>query len=183
MKTLVRSLIFLLVALWLGGVLFFPVVAWAAFGALPDTHMAGTVARLCLHTLHIEGLVAGFLLLVLLPIAGAIHAYRRSTLAPVGATLAMLALTAYSQYSVMLRMEVDRLAVGGSIDAAAITDPHRIDFNRLHSVSVRLETGVLAAGLLLVLLLAREPQASSPLTDGAPHVNEPASERPLVSTL
>ena len=156
MKTLLRTLILLLVTLWLGGVLFFPVVAWAAFSSLPDTHTAGTVARLCLHTLHVEGLIAGLLLLGLLLFAGFTSPRRRSTLGPVGATLTMLALTAFSQYSVMPRMEVDRLAVGGSIDAAAPSDPHRIDFNQLHTLSVRLETGVLAAGLVLVFLLARE---------------------------
>ena len=195
MKTLVRALILLLVSLWLGGVLFFPVVAWAAFSTLPDTHTAGTVARLCLHTLHLEGLGAGSLLLLLLLIAGAMSAERRQTVAPVCATLAMLALTAFSQYSVMPRMEVDRLAVGGSIDAASPADPHRIDFNRLHTVSVRLETGVLAAGLLLVLLLAREPRPASPLIDRADSRNRPrnrpqdtpgntpAGEQPLVPSL
>ncbi len=155
MKTLVRAIILLLVTLWVGGVLFFPVVAWAAFGTLPDTHAAGTVVRLCLHTLHAEGLISGALLLILLPAAGAIRAYERRVAGPVCATLAMLALTAFSQYSIMPRMEWDRLAVGGSVDAAPANDPRRIDFNRLHVVSVRVEGGVLVAGVLLILMLAR----------------------------
>jgi hypothetical protein len=155
MKTLLRAIILLLVVLWLGGVLFFPVVAWAAFSTLPDTHTAGTVARLCLHTLHAEGLVAGGILILLLLLAGAVKAYGRTVAGPVAATLAMLALTAFSQYSIMPRMEVDRLAVGGSIDAAPATDAHRMDFNRLHIASERIESGVLVAGFLLVLMLAR----------------------------
>jgi hypothetical protein len=155
MKTLLRALILLLVALWVGGVMFFPVVAWAAFSTLPDTHVAGTVARLCLHVLHAEGLGAGILLVVLLLVAAAAGAYGRTVLGPVAATLAMLALTAFSQYSIMPRMEVDRLAVGGSIDRAPANDPRRLDFNRLHVASERVEGGVLVAGLLLILMLAR----------------------------
>jgi hypothetical protein len=69
----------------------------------------------------------------------------------------MLALTAFSQYSIMPRMEVDRLAVGGAIDAAPVNDPHRLDFNRLHVASTRVEGGVLVAGVLLIVMLSRPP--------------------------
>ena len=155
MKTLLRAIILLLVTLWVGGVLFFPVVAWAAFTTLPDTHTAGAVVALCLRTLHVEGLVAGGLLLVLLLAGGALGAYGRTVLGPVCLTLAMLALTAFSQYSIIPSMERDRLAVGGSIDAAPPSDPHRVEFNRLHVASVRVEGGVLIAGVLLILMLAR----------------------------
>ena len=155
MKTLLRAVILLLVTLWVGGVLFFPVVAWAAFRTLPDTHVAGTVARLCLHMLHAEGLVAGGLLVVLLLVAGVLKAYGRTVVGPVCATIAMLALTGFSQYSIMPRMEVDRLAVGGAIDAAPASDARRMDFNRLHVASERVEGGVLVAGVLLIVMLAR----------------------------
>jgi hypothetical protein len=157
MKTLLRAVILLLVTLWVGGVLFFPVVAATAFSTLPDTHVAGTVVRLCLRTLHAEGLFSGALLVVLLLIAGALRAYERTVVGPVSATLAMLALTAFSQYSIMPRMEVDRLAVGGAIDAAPVNDPHRLDFNRLHVASTRVEGGVLVAGVLLIVMLSRPP--------------------------
>ena len=141
--------------------MFFPVVASAAFSTLSDTHAAGTIVRLCLHTLHAEGLVAGTLLVILLLVAGASRAYGRSLIGSVAVTLVMLALTAFSQYSIMPRMEVDRLAVGGSIDAAPSTDPQRMDFNHLHSLSERVEEGVLFAGLVLILLLAL-PQSELP---------------------
>jgi hypothetical protein len=156
-KTLLRAIILLLIVLWLGGVMFFPVVAWAAFSTLPDTHTAGMVVRLCLHTLHVEGLVAGTLLLVLLLVAGAVRAYGRSVVLPVVATVLMLAFTCFSQFSIMPRMEADRLAVGGSIDAAPESDGHRVDFDRLHALSVKVEEGVLGAGLVLVLLVSLRP--------------------------
>src|SRR5277367_4756253 len=66
MKTLLRALILALIVLWLGGVMFFPVVAATAFSSLTDTHAAGTIVGKCLRILHYEGLFAGTFLIVLL---------------------------------------------------------------------------------------------------------------------
>jgi len=77
MKTLLRALILLLLVLWLGGVMFFPVVAASAFGTTTDTHLAGTIVRKSLLALHYEGLFAGSLLVVLLLIAQATRALCR----------------------------------------------------------------------------------------------------------
>lgn len=154
MKTLLRVLITLLLVLWLGGVLFFPAVAWIAFSVLP-VPQAGLVVRQCLLTLHTEGLSAGSLLLLLLLGAGAVRAYGRSTTGPLLCTVAMLLLTGFSQWSVMPRMEADRLAVGGDIGKVPAADPHRVNFNQLHRVSEELEEGVLVAGMLMIVLLAR----------------------------
>ena len=41
MRTLVRTFILLAVVLWLGGLMFFPIVAAISFTHLPDTHAAG----------------------------------------------------------------------------------------------------------------------------------------------
>jgi hypothetical protein len=161
-KTLLRSAVLLLVTLWLGGVMFFPVVAAVSFGSLPDAHAAGTVARLCLLALHKEGLVAGCALLVLLLPAGAVGAYGsrgvRAVAGPLAVTLVMLLLTAFSQFSIIPRMERLRLGVGGDMAAVAGTDPARQEFDRLHRASVIVEEGVLVAGLILIVLLAREPR-------------------------
>lgn len=157
MRTLLRGLVQVLVALWVGGILFFPVVAYIAFRSLRDTHTAGTIARQCLHTLHVEGLIAGLLLIPLLLIGGVAGAYGRRIIGPVTLTLVMLGLTAFSQYSIMPRMEQDRLRSGGRIDATAPNDASRLDFERLHVASERVEAGVLVAGLLLILMLARAP--------------------------
>src|SRR5579885_1996468 len=73
MKTLLRALILLLVVLWLGGVMFFPIVAATAFSSLPDTHAAGTIVGKCLRILHYEGLFAGVLIIVLLAVAPLRH--------------------------------------------------------------------------------------------------------------
>jgi hypothetical protein len=156
MKTLLRTLISVAVVVWLGGLLFFPIVAWAAFSHLPDTHAAGSVVGACLRVLHQEGLFAGTLLVVLLAAASLSGMYPRQVLrGPLLMVAAMLLLTAYSQFSIIPRMEAYRVAAGGAIDSAPADDPNRQGFNRLHNQSTHVEEGVMAAGLLLVILLAR----------------------------
>lgn len=153
MKTLLRAIILFLVVLWLGGVLFFPVVAAAAFGTTNDTHLAGTIVRKCLLALHYEGLIAGALIALLLLVAQALGAFRRVAPAVV-VTLVMLALTAFSQFWIIPKMESYRIAAGGAIDVSARTDPNTAAFNKLHALSERVEQGVLLGGLVLVVLLA-----------------------------
>src|SRR5271170_2511994 len=154
MRTLLRSLIWLLLVLWLGGVTYFPIVAAAAFSSTADTHLAGTIVRKCLLTLHYEGMVAGALIIVLLLIAQATGALRRRVLAPVIVTLIMLGLTAFSQFWIIPKMEGYRIAAGGVIDAVDRADPNRVAFNKLHGWSTKLEEGVLLGGVLVVFLLA-----------------------------
>src|SRR5271168_3940848 len=154
MRTLLRALILLLVVLWLGGVMFFPVVAASAFSSIADTHVAGTIVRKCLLALHYEGLFAGALIVVLLLIAQAAGALRRSVIAPVVVTLIMLGLTAFSQFWIIPKMEGYRIAAGGAIDAVDRSDPNRVAFNKLHGWSTTVEEGVLLGGVVLVFLLA-----------------------------
>jgi hypothetical protein len=154
MKTLIRSLLLLFVTLWLGAVMFFPFVAYFAFSTTSDTHVAGTIVRKCLIALHYEGLLAGALIVVLLLVARSMKALPRNVIAPVAVTMIMLALTAFSQFSIIPRMERYRLAAGGAIDAVGLDDPNHVAFNRLHKTSTTVEEGVLAAGIVLVVLLA-----------------------------
>lgn len=155
MKILLRSLILLLVVLWLGGVMFFPVVAGTAFGSLPDVHAAGTVVGKCLRILHYEGFGAGILLILLLLASHRVRAYAHHVAAPIVVVVIMLGLTCYSQFSIIPRMDTYMAAAGGSIDAVPLNNPNRIAFNRLHSESEYVEEGVLVAGIVLVILLAR----------------------------
>jgi hypothetical protein len=154
LKTAIRAIILLLIVLWIGGVLFFPIVAASAFSSLSDTHAAGTIVAKCLRILHYEGLVSGALIVVLLLVAQAVKAVPKSVIAPVVITLIMLALTAFSQFSIIPRMENYRIAAGGSIDAVSPSNPNRIAFNKLHETSVRVEEGVLVGGIVLVVLMA-----------------------------
>lgn len=154
MKIAIRALIMLLVVLWLGGVMFFPVVAASAFGSISDTHIAGTIVAKCLRILHYEGLFSGALIVLLLLLAQVMRALPRSVAAPVVITLIMLGLTAYSQFSVIPRMERDRMAEGGAINLMDRDNPNTVDFNQLHGVSEKVEEGVLLGGIALVVLLS-----------------------------
>ena len=65
---------------------------------------------------------------------------------------AMLALTLFSQMSVIPRMESDRLSLGGDVTAVSKDNPVRHDFDRLHSLSVNLEGAVLICSFVLIAL-------------------------------
>jgi hypothetical protein len=157
MKTLIRTLILLALIVWLGGEIFFPLVAQAAFTTLaPDTHAAGQIVGGLLRTLHQMGLVCGVVLLALLALAPAWGVFQsRLMLAPMGLLVAMLALTSYSQFGIIPAMERDRqLAVGGIVDNLALADPARVDFDKLHHRSTTVEGAVLLMGIAVVGLLA-----------------------------
>ena len=116
----------------------------------------GRSSASCLRILHQEGLFAGVLLIVLFVAASVTGLYPRQVLrAPLAMVVVMLALTAYSQFSIIPRMETYRIAAGGVIDAVPPSDPNREAFNRLHNQSTHVEEGVMLAGLVLVVLLAR----------------------------
>jgi hypothetical protein len=157
MKTLLRTLLYLALIVWLGAEIFFPIVAAITFGTLrPDTHTAGMIVGQLLRILHGMGLVSGMIALALLALAAARNVYKpRTVLAPMALILLMAAFTLYSQFAIIPAMERDRIAAGGVIDAADLNNPSRIDFNRLHGRSMKAEEMILLLGLATVVLLAR----------------------------
>jgi hypothetical protein len=149
---------------WLGGEIFFPVVAAITFGQLaPNAHDAGQIVGALLRILHSMGLVCGLALLALLALASAWGVFKpRSQLAPMAVVAVMLGLTAYSQYGIIPAMERDRLsAPGGVIYRLELTDPARVDFDRLHHRSTSVEGAVVLLGLALVALVAGAETAAS----------------------
>jgi MFS family permease len=161
MKTLIRTLIVLALIVWLGGEIFFPFVAQAAFSTLAaDTHAAGQIVGGLLRTLHQMGLVCGVVLLALLVLAPAWGVFAsRLTLAPMAVLVLMLGLTSYSQFGIIPAMERDRAAAGdvtagGVTDAVIHDNPARMDFDRLHHRSTTVEGAVLLLGIALVGLLS-----------------------------
>ena len=157
MKTLLRTIVWLALVVWLGGLLFFPFTAFAAFSTLTDTHAAGTIVAKCIDVLHHEGFVAGAVIVVVLGIGYFLRSFRMSTVTlGVVVTLLMLGCTAWSQYRIIPRMERDRIAAGGAIDAVPKTDPRHVDFDRLHNLSTDVEEAVMIGGFVLLILLARD---------------------------
>jgi hypothetical protein len=154
MKTLLRSIVWLALAIWLGGEFFLVVAAIAAFNATPDPHIAGTIVASCLRTLHHEGLFCGGLIVLLLALGRLLRMYRSSANAGIIVTLVMMGLTALSQFWIIPRMETYRIAAGGAIEAVPASNPNRAGFDRLHKVSVDVEEGVMLGGVILVFLIA-----------------------------
>jgi len=146
---------------WVGGLAFFAfVVAPVAFHRLPSAHEAGLVVGGTLVILHWIGLIGG----ALFCLATATLWFRAEVPARVGFALEMvlagimLIVTAYSQFRILPAMEQDRIAAGGAIETADVSSPARIDFERLHVLSERLEGLVFFCGVGVILVLARESQ-------------------------
>ena len=156
MKTLLRTLLYLALIVWLGAEIFFPVVAAITFGTLQGaTHTAGTIVGELLRIVHGIGIVSGLVLLALLALAPAWHIYKpRTVLAPMVLVVLMLGCTVYSQYGIIPAMERDRIAAGGEIDTTDFTNPNTIHFNKLHNRSERIEGVILLLGITTVVLVA-----------------------------
>ncbi|HTW78880.1 MAG TPA: DUF4149 domain-containing protein [Terracidiphilus sp.] len=156
MKTLLRTLLYFALIVWLGAEIFFPVVAAITFTALqPDTHAAGTIVGHLLRILHGIGLVSGVVALGLLALAPAWNIYKpRTVLAPMILVLMMMLCTAYSQYIVIPAMERDRIAAGGAIVTGDTASPYTVDFNRLHNRSEHIEMAILLLGVGTVVTVA-----------------------------
>jgi len=67
---------------------------------------------------------------------------------------AMIALTLVSMFAISNRMLALRNDMG-FIDNVPQDDPRRVEFNRLHEWSTRLESGVLLLGLSVIFLTSR----------------------------
>jgi hypothetical protein len=150
-----RFLMLLSLIVWLGGMIFFVVLAPTLFSVLPTRHLAGSVVAPMLTKLHWMGIVSGITFLISSMI------YSRST-SGVAHPLAlrhlmiyaMLVLTIISQFGISPKMAALRASMA-EIDSVAVTNSARVQFNALHAWSTRLESGVLLLGLAVVYLTAR----------------------------
>jgi Domain of unknown function (DUF4149) len=157
MKTLLRTLLYLALIVWLGAEIFFPIVAAVTFSTLQaDTHTAGTIVGHLLRILHGIGMVSGLVALALLALAPAWGIYKpRAVLAGMILILLMLVCTVYSQYGIIPAMERDRMAAGGAIDVQDGTNPAVAHFNMLHNRSEHVEMVILALGIATVVVVAK----------------------------
>ena len=146
-----RYLMLLSLVVWIGGLIFFAfVLAPTAFQVLPSTHLAGNVVGRALGKLHWIAIVSGivFLLSSLLysrVIDGTAHAFAMRHIL----ICLMLALTIFSQFWIIPRMDMLRAQVG-DFSAVPLTDPARVQFDVLHVWSTRVEVAVLLLGLIVV---------------------------------
>ena len=154
MSSLLRAIEFLSLSVWLGSDVFLSfVVAPGAFRILSTRDQAGAMVGYALGAMHIGGVICG-LVLVLARIART--KTFASLLTPAAlCVLAMIALTAISQFTVSPKMAALRVQMG-SIQATAADSPLLLEFERLHRISVSLESGVLLAGIAAMYLMVRE---------------------------
>ncbi|HLZ39593.1 MAG TPA: DUF4149 domain-containing protein [Candidatus Sulfotelmatobacter sp.] len=150
-----RFVMFLSLVVWIGGLIFFAfVLAPTAFQVLPDTHLAGNVVGRALGKLHWIAIVSGIVflfssLLYSRLTGGTAHVFAiRNVL-----IVLMLALTLFSQFWIIPRMDTLRASVG---DFAKVTidNPARVQFDALHVWSTRVEGAVLLLGLVAVYMTA-----------------------------
>ena len=150
-----RFLMLLSLIVWLGGLIFFPVVAQTAFSVLPSRHLAGLIVGRSLGVLHWMGVISGFVFLASSLFynrltSGAAHVFGGRHLL----ICIMLVLTLISQFAIIPRMDTLRAAIPGEIDSVPPDNPARMQFDALHVWSTRLEGGVLLLGLVVAYLTA-----------------------------
>ena len=152
--TTLRFMLLLCLTIWIGALIFFPVVAQTSFSVLPSAHLAGLVVRNTLIDLHWMGLVTGIVFLVCSMIDNRVTVgrWRIFALSHILVTV-MLALTAISQFAVIPRMDVLRITAG-EISVLPASNPIRVEFDSLHAWSTRIEMMVLALGLLALYSVA-----------------------------
>jgi uncharacterized protein DUF4149 len=150
-----RFFMVLSLIVWLGGIVFFPVVAQTAFSVLPTRHLGGLVVARSLGILHWMGIVSGVVFL-----ASSLLYSRLSSGSAQGfgarnvLVCLMLALTLISQFGIIPRMDALRASIG-EIDSVPVDNPIRLQFDALHHWSTRLESGVMLLGLVTAYLVAR----------------------------
>ena len=154
--SVVRYLMLLSLVIWIGGLIFFAfVLAPTVFTVLPTRQLAGNVVNRSLTIMHWIGITCGLVFTVTSMIDsrivnGVAQPFALRNLI----VYAMLILTLVSMFGVASRMLELRQQMG-VIDDVPQDNPLRVEFNRLHHWSTRIETSVLVLGLALLYLTSR----------------------------
>jgi uncharacterized membrane protein len=154
--SLLRFLMVLSLVVWIGGIIFFAfVLAPTAFtipGVLPDTHLAGNVVGRALGKLHWIAIFAGVVFLITSLLYSSLTQGTAQPFAMRHVLIClMLALTLFSQFWIIPRMDTLRASVG-DFASVPLNNPARVQFDALHVWSTRVEGAVLLLGLVAVFL-------------------------------
>jgi uncharacterized membrane protein len=156
MTNVLRFLQVFALGTWVGSIFYFSAaVAPAAFRVLQDQDKAGLLVEFTLRRLHSLGVVAGVIFLIASAVlAMSAEASGKALLLPVAGVVLMLILTVISQHVVIRRMtQLRRQMV--SVAATPHDNPLRVEFDRLHQWSVRLEGSVLLIGFAALIPTVR----------------------------
>jgi len=155
MKNTFRFVQFLALGTWVGSIIYFiAVVTRGAFAVLTRDE-AGLLVGFTISGLHQLGEIAAILFIVAaVALEPSLKAFVRP--ATIG-VLIMFILTLFSQHAVLPRIDALRRDMV-SVDSTPSNDPRRAEFDRLHTISVDLESAVLLLGFAALFLSARAPR-------------------------
>jgi uncharacterized membrane protein len=144
--------------MWVGGIVFFAfVLAPTVFhpGILPSRQLAGAVVSRSLGILHWMGIVCGVVFLVTSVVDSQVVTGVPALFSARNLLVcAMILLTLISMLAIATRM-LDLRNQMVFIDNVPHDDARRVEFNRLHVWSTRLESTVLLLGLAVIFLTSR----------------------------
>lgn len=153
-----RFLMLLSLVIWIGGIIFFAfVLAPTVFNPsiLPTRQLAGNVVNRSLGILHWMAIGCGIIFAVTSMIDSRVVSGMAEPFAPRHLLIyLMILLTLVSMFAVGAKMQVLRQQMV-AIDEVPHNDPRRMEFNRLHVWSTRIEGTVLLLGLAVLYLTAR----------------------------
>ena len=154
----IRFLMLLSLVIWVGGIIFFAfVMAPTVFhpGVLPTRQLAGNVVSRSLGILHWMGLVSGMVFVAISMLQSRlVNGVAQPFAARNLLVYAMIMLTLVSMFGIGTKMLALRQQMV-QIDEVPHDDARRVEFNRLHVWSTRIEGGVLLLGLAVLWLVAR----------------------------
>ncbi len=160
--SILRYLMFLSLVVWIGGLIFFAfVLAPTAFQVLPNTHLAGNVVGRALGKLHWIAIISGIVFLITSLLysrltSGTAHLFAMRHVLIV----LMLGLTLLSQGWIIPKMDALRASVT-DFAQVPLVDPTRVQFDKLHIWSTRVEGAVLILGLVVIYLTGSALAASN----------------------
>jgi len=137
---------------WVGSIIYFVAVVTRGAFAVLARDQAGLLVGFTLGGLHQLGVIAAVVYLV--AAVGGARSLRGLVRPAALGVILMLVLTLASQRIVIPRMDVLRTEMV-SVDTTPASDPRRVEFDRLHGISVDLEGGVLLIGLAALFLTVR----------------------------
>jgi hypothetical protein len=164
--TVLRDVRLLLIALWLGGAVFFSAtVAPSVFSVLRSRDViyaneaAGSIVTRTLSILNTGGFIVALILLASAFLFSR-SMKRRTLMAETISLVVVLIATAVGQWVIAARMLGLRAAMGRPIDEVAVDDPLRMSFNSLHGYSVMALGVAIIAAAVALLLIARRASAA-----------------------
>ena len=154
--SLVRYLMLLSLVIWVGGLIFFSfVLAPTVFAVLPTRQLAGSVVSRSLGIMHWMAITCGVVFAITSMIdSRTVNGFAEPFAARNLIVYAMIILTLVGMFGIASRMLALREQMN-PIDAVPHDDARRVEFNRLHHWSTRIEGSVLVLGLALLYLTAR----------------------------